>query len=238
MNDALGMIYAVTTANSRDELVQRMHEAVRALGCEHFMLGVEVHRPALDPVQDVTSGYPERWQRRYVEKGYVRMDPTVPHCQQHTTPLVWHDGIYADGSIELLEEARSHGLSHGLSIGVHETRNSKSMVSLARDRPIDSDAREQQEIVQAATVLATCAHMAAIRLIVPDLLAGQSARLTPREHDCLRLVMQGKSTSVISDLLRISEPTVDFHVKNVMRKLGVATRVQAVAKAVSLGLLD
>ncbi len=237
-HDLTRAIYSVAIASTADELVTRMGHAVRQLGCEHFLLGVEVRKPALQPAQHVASGYPLSWQRRYAEQGYIAVDPTIAYCQHHTTPLIWQDTMYRGQSTQLLEEARSFGLSHGLSVGVHGTDATKSMISLARDRPIDQAPGEQQELVEAATVLAACAHVAASRLIVPSLLTAQTPQLTPREHACLGLVMQGKSNSVISDLLRISEPTVAFHIKNVMRKLGVATRLQAVAKAVALGLVD
>jgi DNA-binding CsgD family transcriptional regulator len=112
------------------------------------------------------------------------------------------------------------------------------MLSIARDKPIDIDVREQLAMIQSATVLAACAHMAMTRLVVPALKAAQRPHLTPRERDCLGYVMLGKSTSVISDLLNISRPTVDFHLKNVMRKMGVATRLQAIAMAAHLDLLE
>ncbi len=230
-------IYAVAIANTADELVACIGQAVRQLGCEHFLLGLEVRKPMLQPVQHVASGYPLRWQQRYAEQGYIALDPTISYCQQHTTPLIWRDSLYKGPSTELLEEARSAGLAHGLSVGVHGVDATKSMISVARDRPFDGVA-EQQGMVEATTVLAACAHVAAQRLIVPGLLKAQTRQLTPRERACLGFVMQGKSSSVISDLLRIAEPTVEFHVKNAMRKLGVATRLQAVAKAVALGLLE
>ena len=40
----------------------------------------------------------------------------------------------------------------------------------------------------------------------------------------------------ISEILQIAERTVNFHVANTMRKLGVYSRTHAVAKSISLGL--
>lgn len=54
--------------------------------------------------------------------------------------------------------------------------------------------------------------------------------LTEREAECLQLVAQGKTDSEIGDILRISPRTVRFHVGNAKTKLGVATRIQAIAK--------
>ncbi|MGO7960461.1 helix-turn-helix domain-containing protein [Rhizobium leguminosarum] len=63
-------------------------------------------------------------------------------------------------------------------------------------------------------------------------------RLTQREKLCLFWAAQGKSSSCISGILEISEHTVNFHIKNAMRKLDVANRIVAVQKAARLGLID
>jgi DNA-binding NarL/FixJ family response regulator len=53
--------------------------------------------------------------------------------------------------------------------------------------------------------------------------------LTPRERQVLRALAQGTSTTRIAELLGISAATVRSHVKSVMAKLGVHSRVEAVA---------
>jgi DNA-binding CsgD family transcriptional regulator len=61
--------------------------------------------------------------------------------------------------------------------------------------------------------------------------------LTPREVDCLRWVLKGKSDTDIGKILDISHTTVHFHIERVKKKLGVRTRTQAAAIVVSLGYL-
>ncbi|MGZ2505090.1 LuxR family transcriptional regulator [Rhizobium leguminosarum] len=63
-------------------------------------------------------------------------------------------------------------------------------------------------------------------------------RLTQREKECLSWVAKGKSSFVISRLLCISEHTVNFHIKNTLRKLNVSSRFVAVQKAARLGLIE
>ncbi len=50
------------------------------------------------------------------------------------------------------------------------------------------------------------------------------ARLTDRERDVLELLVDGRSRAVIAVTLHIAEATVDTHVKNIYRKLGVNRR--------------
>jgi len=57
-----------------------------------------------------------------------------------------------------------------------------------------------------------------------------SSPLSPRESECLRWVIEGKSDCEIGKVLEISPRTVRFHINNAKTKLGVSTRIQAVVK--------
>ena len=60
--------------------------------------------------------------------------------------------------------------------------------------------------------------------------------LTEREVNVLRLVAGGLSNRGIGGRLHLSETTVKFHLRNIMRKLGAASRAEAVYKATRTGL--
>lgn len=53
------------------------------------------------------------------------------------------------------------------------------------------------------------------------------AGLTPREIEVLTLVGEGYSNAELARLLRVTPPTVKFHLSNVYRKLNVSNRTQA-----------
>ena len=65
-----------------------------------------------------------------------------------------------------------------------------------------------------------------------------SVELTERETEVLRLLAQGQSTKEIARNLQIVEDTVKVHVKHILSKLGVQSRIQAVLYAMRLGLLS
>ena len=60
--------------------------------------------------------------------------------------------------------------------------------------------------------------------------------LTPRESEILCLLAEGQSNKVIARNLGISDGTVKLHVKAILRKLGVHSRVEAAVIAVEQGL--
>lgn len=62
--------------------------------------------------------------------------------------------------------------------------------------------------------------------------------LTPRETEILGLLAEGQSNKVIARNLGISDGTVKLHVKAILRKLSVHSRVEAAVLAVEHGLKE
>lgn len=62
--------------------------------------------------------------------------------------------------------------------------------------------------------------------------------LTKREKEIFVLLTQNQSTSQIAQKLSISEKTVRNHISNVIQKLGVESRIQAVIELIRLKEID
>lgn len=62
--------------------------------------------------------------------------------------------------------------------------------------------------------------------------------LTKREKEVFELLILNKSTKDIAKELNISEKTIRNHISNVMQKLGVKGRTQAVIELIKLGELS
>ena len=60
--------------------------------------------------------------------------------------------------------------------------------------------------------------------------------LTPRESEILELLAEGQSNKLIAKNLGISDGTVKLHVKSILRKLEIHSRVEAAVIAVEHGL--
>ncbi len=79
------------------------------------------------------------------------------------------------------------------------------------------------------------------KVVQRDDLAGAEKRakpfsdLTPREHEILLHLSAGQSNKMIARKLGISDGTVKLHVKAILRKLGVRSRVEAAVMAVEQG---
>ncbi|MPY88399.1 MAG: response regulator [Luteitalea sp.] len=80
------------------------------------------------------------------------------------------------------------------------------------------------------------------RYVPPDVAARLAEHLgeddlTPRELEVLGLIREGYRNKQIADRLSIAETTVNFHIKNLVEKLGANDRAHAVAIAIRRGLL-
>ncbi len=106
-----------------------------------------------------------------------------------------------------------------------------------------------EEVAQAVRVVADGQSLIspsmAIKLIdefkemsKPEKTSGPGLRLTERELDVLRLVAQGHSNKEIAARLFISENTVKNHVRNMLEKLQLHSRMEAVMYAVRENLLE
>ena len=112
---------------------------------------------------------------------------------------------------------------------------------------------EPEELVPALTDAVQGKHVVAKELIgsLTRIVQGQSgtsarspeadpadalADLTPREREILRHIAAGQSNKVIARELDITDGTVKLHVKSILRKLGVHSRVEAAVIAVEQGL--
>jgi DNA-binding NarL/FixJ family response regulator len=78
------------------------------------------------------------------------------------------------------------------------------------------------------------------RKVVTDRVAREKlfADFTPRELDVLRLLADGHDTGTMSKRLGIAPHTVEWHVRHVIEKLEVHSKLQAVIAAARLGLIE
>ena len=96
----------------------------------------------------------------------------------------------------------------------------------------------------ADTLVSTIRSVHAGKSHIPPVIAQRLAermsteQLTPREQDVLEQIVRGKSNKEIGTALDISEATVKTHINNLLGKLGVEDRTQAVTAAVQRGLVQ
>ncbi len=112
---------------------------------------------------------------------------------------------------------------------------------LLKDMDPDSLVVALRDIVAGKTVVAPTLAPVLAKVVqgnFPELDEGNSPfeHLTPRETEILCLLAEGQSNKVIARNLGISDGTVKLHVKAILRKLNIHSRVEAAVLAVEHGL--
>ena len=228
-------LHALLTIGCEHQLMEAITAIARDLGFDYCAYGLRMPVPVTRPKVAMFNNYPASWQARYREQGYVSVDPTVRHCTRSLLPITWSDDVFASAP-ELWEEARSFGLQVGWVQSGRDANGAAGMLTLARAAEPLSDAELRAKSLM-MTWLAQVAHLGMSRCLAAKLLPEVEIRLTDRELAVLRWTGDGKTSGEISEIMRISESTVNFHVRNAVAKLGTANKLAATVKAAMLGML-
>lgn len=175
---------------------------------------------------------------RYARLEWMKRDPVVRHCRQSAVPLIWHRGRFEDEAAQhLFEEASAYGVSAGVAASLRGVgRNQQMMMTVACDARADARTDQWlQTLTPTVHLLCSYAYEAVCR--IEEASQATAVNLTQREHECLRWAAAGKTSWETPRILRCSESTVNFHIRNIINKLKVSNRSQAVARALAQGLI-
>jgi len=230
---------------SKAGTVEEIHSACTALcdqfGFDRFLYGSRIPTSFVKPYFIFINGYPGEWRQRYTTNGYMAVDPTVSHCATRLTPISWDQLKLLENENEqvrqFMGEAREFGLNSGVSFPIHSAQGEFAMLNLATSK---NHAQAKSLILEAmpyASLFSAYLHEAVRRVLEHQVVSLSRVHLTDREKQCLLWSAEGKTTWETSHILGVSERTVVFHLQNAVDKLNTVSRQQAVARAVSLGLI-
>ncbi|MER9222945.1 LuxR family transcriptional regulator [Mesorhizobium sp. M0644] len=196
----------------------------------------KVSRPA-QPDSATMLNYPDEWKERYLKMGYGRIDPIIKKSRKGVSAVRWSE-VYKDASTtenerRVLDEAATFGLRSGVTVPLHGPAGSFTTVSFAQ--PWDREF--QNRTITYLQIAALQFHLMVTKFANSSALK-QIHNLSPREKECILWTARGKSSWETGVILGISSNTVDFHLKNVMRKLDAVSRTVAAIKAVGLGIIE
>lgn len=181
---------------------------------------------------------PEGYRPIFENQARSRWDPVMQHCRLNATPIIWHQGTYVSaGRGDLWEEQARHGYRSGIALALHLPAGRHFLVGIDRDQVCPDDTEQSWRQAAELLLFASCAEGVGARLLVPKAESGAIVELSSREREVLRWTMEGKTAWEIGRILSISEQTVVRHLAHAAQKLECVNKVQAVAKALRLGVI-
>jgi len=153
-------------------------------------------------------------------------------------PRLFSAGDMAGKNDPIARSLERLGLGHALAHGAKEFPGASSGFFVFLRMPEAPGRRHAYFAEMLMPYLHTTLH----RMLIsekdePGRQARSSLMLSVREAQVIALVRDGKTNQQIGQVLELSPLTVKNHVQNILRKLDVANRAQAVAKAVKLRLI-
>ncbi|MHB8623415.1 MAG: LuxR family transcriptional regulator [Sulfuricaulis sp.] len=231
---------------SKAKTVEDLHTACSML-CkqfefDRFQYGARIPTSFVKPYFIFISSYQTEWRTRYLAEGYMSIDPAVLHCADHVTPFPWEQITQQEQDNitirQFMGEAREFGLNSGVSIPVHSAQGEFAMFSMASNIGPEHTKSQILDTLPYTNLFTAYLHEAVRKIFEQQVLPLSNVQLTSRERECLLWAAEGKTAWEISQILKVSERTITFHFQNVADKLKVVNRQQAVARAVSLGLIS
>jgi DNA-binding CsgD family transcriptional regulator len=218
---------------------------VNSLGFSSFVFGMTTSSTLTrDARFYYCTDVPRAWIQEYDQQSFVEIDPRVNHCCTNLTPLIWDQNV-ANGNERLgrfLERAASAGIGSGVVISLRDDDHSRIMFSVNSPRKFVDETTLRLWTAALGDITLLAVHFHAIfmervvKLNVDPLHRG--APLSDREKQCLSLAAKGQTSQDIANKLGITERTVNFHFCNLISKLSVANRHEAIAVAITRGFLS
>jgi len=217
---------------------------MQALGFEHFVYATTtISRPTRDSRSFVWTTMPWEWMAKYDQNAYVEIDPRITLTLGRSAPFVW-DSAEFEHCKELrafFADAAAYGTRSGVSIAFSDPAFARVGVGFNSSiSPVHASRRQEVNAsLGDLMIFAARFHdMFVANHVEPNSLGPmQGVPLSPRERQCLVLAARGMASPDIGIKLDITARTVGFHFSNIVSKLGAINRMEAVAIAVSKGLI-
>ncbi|MFN3232137.1 MAG: autoinducer binding domain-containing protein [Alphaproteobacteria bacterium] len=235
--EIIDYIEASNKAESKEELLQLFKRAIGDFGFDLVMYNSTraFEAEEADNSSLILTNYPTDWLTMYGTKEFETIDPVLRYGTVASRPFSW-DGLserlpLSKRQMDFMGAGKEAGLYDGVGIPLHGPRGEVSGIGLA-------SSSGGAELSQSLSVLNALAHQFHLNYWAfseqPEIV---EVSLTEREREVLHWCAQGKSNWAIGEILGISEHGVEFHVRNILKKLEVDSRVTAVVKALHLGLI-
>jgi DNA-binding CsgD family transcriptional regulator len=234
--DSIPFIESLPNCRSSQEVGLAFSDFIKRFGFLAAAFGESKETPEGRTWDFFFNTWPSEWLLQYQSRDYVRHDLVPVMARISARPFTWREAL-AGG--EPTAKQREHydwavalGIADCIAVPIHYPGGDFGLCASIADHPIEGTFERM-----ALNMASLFAHQRCRELGGQSEASSAPTPLTPREVECLRWVLKGKSDTDIGKILGISHTTVHFHIERVKKKLNVRTRTQAAAMVMTLGYL-
>jgi DNA-binding CsgD family transcriptional regulator len=183
--------------------------------------------------------FPDKYAETYVAQNWQAADPVLACSLVARRPFNWEHvqskPTISNTARKVMDDCQSLGVHSGIVFPIYGKGAECEVVSISKREKTSTDPN-RIPLLHAICTQVWCKFL---NLTLPDDEFGIiETLLTPRERETLQWTKSGKSNQQISEIMQISERTVQHHITQVMQKLGVSNRVSAVVVAIQRGVIN
>ena len=231
-------------ATSSKEVSRLFGNALKDLGYDRFCYSLVTAHPSLglDAGHGIAKNYPEDWMLYYEANHYEKKDPVPRYAFGANRPFTW-DWLVQTRKLnpvqkKVMAEAREARLLDGIAIPIHGRSGELAGMGVASSA---GGVCPDRNLLSRIHSLSLQFHLVYIELLKKERPGAGSVKenihLTDREKEILLWAAEGKSDSMIADIIGVSHSTIRFHMNNIFRKLNANERTLATVKAIRQGLI-
>jgi len=230
--DEVQLVFSKITESK--QVIQFIEQQAKKLGFEFFALFIKHPVPFTRPKTFYYCNLPKKWLEFYFKENFISIDPVLRNCHLPGSLWVWDDSAAGDGA-SVLAAAKKHGIYGGLSRSVIAQNRAMGILSFAHSESLER-IQLTPELDLKLQYLAEISLAALIRL--DDIsMVSVNLELSEREREILKWTAEGKTSAEISVILSISQHTVNFHQKNMQKRLNASNKTQIASYAAAIGLI-
>jgi LuxR family quorum-sensing system transcriptional regulator CciR len=226
-------------AGDMSGLTGHLDDVGRELGFRFFALVHHVSLRRTAPRLIESSNYPPVWSEMFVGRHFFVDDPVLHASQRTVTGFAWSDV----GRLlplrrkhrDILAQSRREGMGEGITIPANVPGEPNGSCSFATKVGRALPCRQR---LYAAQLIGLHAFERARQIKGLPHAETQVPHLSPREEDCLRLLVGGASDKLIARQLKLSPETARRYIKTARGAYGAATRTELVVRALRDGLVS
>jgi DNA-binding NarL/FixJ family response regulator len=191
--------------------------------------------PDIQVVGTASTGADALELARHVRPTLVLMDFHLPDCSGSSVAAQMRDDVPESAVVFLSADDSDEAVAEAIQAGAAGYLPKGDMPSVITDSIRHAAAGKMLIPARVIARVFTSQRSKARTQIEHSKLVEQ---FTPRERDVLGLMGEGLDNAAIAARLLIELTTVRWHVRNILEKLGAHSKLEAVARAADLGLLD
>lgn len=187
------------------------------------------------------SDFPDEIEANYLGNKYQNIDPVIANALNGFSPFSWDENLKINSMWtmkRIFEKIKNHNIIRGHAFVLHDHNNNLAMLLFYIDKFLTNEAddvfKKYSDEIQGVLIYI---HKMLLDVYKEEYGIDKNA-LSSRETEILYWCSKGKTYPEVSVILEVSVSTIKFHMRNIVRKMGVKNAKHAISLGIELNIVS